>query len=286
MDIANLQAFIAVAETGSFSLASEQLYLTQPAISKRIVTLETELDTRLFDRIGRKVSLTESGQALLPRARNIMRELEDSKRSIQNLSGHIAGTLSIGTSHHIGLHRLPPVLRAYTKQYPDVELDLHFMDSEDACRAVEHGDLELGIVTLPLSPPEILNTRTIWPDPLAIMANKSHPLAQKKRLQVSDLAKYSAVLPTRNTYTRQILEHTLAQYDLQLKIGLVTNYLETIKMMVSVGLGWSVLPMSMLSAELRPLSLPGIKLKRELGVVWHKNHTLSNAAKKMVATLG
>lgn len=286
MDIANLQAFIAVAESGSFSLASEQLYLTQPAVSKRVVSLESELDTRLFDRIGRKVSLTESGQALLPRARNIMREVEDSRRSIQNLSGHVAGKLSIGTSHHIGLHRLPPVLRAFTKQFPDVELDLHFMDSEEACRAIEHGDLELGIVTLPLKPPPVLQTRVIWPDPLAIMVNQYHPLAKRKRVQVTDLANYSAVLPTHGTYTRQILEQTLAQYHLQLKIGLATNYLETIKMMVSVGLGWSVLPMSMLSSELRTLSIPGVKLKRDLGVVWHQNHTLSNAAKKMISSLG
>ena len=157
MDIDSLQAFIAVAENQSFSLAAEHLYLTQPAISKRIAALESELDTRLFDRIGRKVELTESGNALLPRARNILLDVEDSRRAISNLSGKITGKLSIGTSHHIGLHRLPPVLRSFTKKYPEVELDLHFMDSEEACQAVAHGDLELGIVTLPLNTPDDLH---------------------------------------------------------------------------------------------------------------------------------
>lgn len=281
MDIPNLSAFVAVADSGSFSEASEHLYLTQPAISKRVSALETELDIQLFDRIGRKVTLTEAGTALLSRARNILQQVDDSKRAIQNLSGHIAGKLSIGTSHHIGLHRLPPVLRAFTSAYPEVELDLHFMDSEEACHAIEHGDLELGIVTLPLEPSKVLHTYEVWPDPLDIVVNQSHPLTQVKKVTPKQLAQYPAILPTRGTYTRQIFEHTMAKHKLELKVGLSTNYLETIKMMVSVGLGWSVLPRSMITKELNTLQIEGIKLERKLGIVWHSGHTLSNAAKAM-----
>ena len=281
MDIPNLTAFIAVADTGSFSIASEHLFLTQPAVSKRVSVLEHELNTKLFDRIGRKVTLTEAGTALLIRAQNILQQVDDSKRAIQNLSGHIAGKLTIGTSHHIGLHRLPPILRAFTHAYPDVELDLHFMDSEEACHAIEHGNLELGIVTLPLQPTKILHTYEVWPDPLDIVINQSHPLALFKKLSAKDLANYSAILPTRGTYTRQIFEQTMRKHKLELKVGLSTNYLETIKMMVSVGLGWSVLPRSMLTSELKTLSIDGIKLERKLGIVWHSGHTLSNAAKAM-----
>lgn len=285
LDIPNLYAFITVADTGSFSVASEQLFLTQPAISKRISALESELDIKLFDRIGRKVMLTEAGTALLSRARAILNQVEDSKRAIQNLSGHIGGKLSIGTSHHIGLHRLPPILRAFTHKYPEVELDLHFMDSEEACNAIEHGELELGIVTLPLEPAKVLQTKEIWPDPLDIIVNQSHPLGLLKSITTKDLAKHSAILPTRGTYTRQIFEHTMRKHKLELKVGLSTNYLETIKMMVSVGLGWSVLPRSMLNKELKILKIDGIKLERKLGTVSHSGHTLSNAAKAMSAML-
>ncbi len=281
MDIPNLYAFVAVADTASFSAASEQLFLTQPAISKRVSALETELDIQLFDRIGRKVTLTEAGTALLSRARTILQQVEDSKRAIQNLSGHVAGKLSIGTSHHIGLHRLPPVLRAFTRAYPEVELDLHFMDSEEACHAIEHGDLELGIVTLPLEPAKALQTYEVWPDPLDIVVNPSHPLTQLNKITPKQLAGYSAILPTRGTYTRQIFEQTMRKHKLELKVGLSTNYLETIKMMVSVGLGWSVLPRSMLNKELKILNIDGIKLERKLGIVWHSGHTLSNAANAM-----
>ena len=283
MEITALQAFVAVAEAGSFSLASEQLYLTQPAISKRVAQLESELDTRLFDRIGRTISLTESGKALLPRAQHILLELEDSRRAISNLSGKIAGRLGIGTSHHIGLHRLPPILRHYTATYPDVELDLHFMDSEEACRAVLHGDLEIGIVTLPLAAPRDLQMRLVWPDPLDFIVNPEHPLLTATTpITPAQLCEHPAILPAAGTYTREIIEQAFRPYGLHIPIRMGTNYLETIKMMVSVGLGWSVLPRSMLSEELRVLSVSNIRLRRRLGAVWHRSRTLSNAARSML----
>ena len=282
MEINNLQTFVAVAETGSFSHTSQRLFLTQPAISKRIAALEEELGTNLFDRIGRKVSLTEAGQALLPRARSILLEVEDSRRAISNLSGHIGGKLSIGTSHHIGLHRLPPVLRQFNKNYPEVELDIHFMDSEEACRAVEHGDLELGIVTLPLSPSSLLDTTEIWPDPLSIVVGKSHLLAKQQQVTLEILSQHTAILPATGTYTREVLERAIEHSNSTLRVGMATNYLETIKMMVSVGLGWSVLPDSMLNREIIKLPLEGIELHRTLGGVWHAGRTLSNAAMAMV----
>ncbi|WP_163014523.1 LysR family transcriptional regulator, partial [Pseudomonas viridiflava] len=108
---ANLNAFIAIAEIGSFSGAGERLHLTQPAISKRIAGLEQQLNVRLFDRLGREVSLTEAGRALLPRAYQILNVLDDTRRDLTNLTGEISGRLTLATSHHIGLHRLPPVLR-------------------------------------------------------------------------------------------------------------------------------------------------------------------------------
>ena len=285
MDISALQAFVSVAETGSFSRAARQLYLTQPAVSKRVAQLEAELDTRLFDRIGRRIGLTESGRALLPRARTILLEVEDSKRAIGNLTDRVAGPLRIGTSHHIGLHRLPPVLRDFTTDFPEVELDLHFMDSELACRAVQHGDLELGIVTLPVNPLPELQSRLVWPDPLAFIVNPEHPLATRQTVSPAGLCEYPAILPTPGTYTREVIEQAFAPVGLKIPIRMGTNYLETIKMMVSVGLGWSVLPRSMLDEELRSIEVEGMTLARQLGVVWHGARSLSNAARAMLGKL-
>ena len=186
MDIAALQTFVAVAETGSFSQAAERLFLTQPAISKRVAGLEDELRARLFDRVGRLVALTEAGAALLPRARRILAEVEDSQRVISNLSGQVGGRLGLGTSHHIGLHRLPPVLRRFMEDYPAVSLDLRFLDSETALREVEHGDLDMALVTLPENPSPVLEIVPLWPDPLLFVAGPEHPLT-KRSIQPADL---------------------------------------------------------------------------------------------------
>ena len=285
MDTTGLRTFITAAELESFSHAADQLYLTQPAVSKRVATLEGELGTPLFDRIGRRVFLTAAGRELLPRAKSILNEIEDSRRLITNLSGTVTGQLSIGTSHHIGLHRLPPILRNYSAQYPDVELDLHFMDSEAACRAVLAGELELGIVTLPPDPIDDLKTEIIWPDPLSIVINKNHPLATQHKTKLLELANTPAILPAHGTYTRELLEQAFAPKGLTLKTGMTTNYLETIKMMVSVGLGWSVLPETMLSKEIVALNINGINISRQLGIVFHPRHTLSNAAKAIIEVL-
>jgi DNA-binding transcriptional LysR family regulator len=285
MDTTGLRTFITAAEQESFSHAADQLYITQPAVSKRVATLEDELGTPLFDRIGRRVFLTEAGRELLPRAKSILNDIEDSRRLISNLSGTVTGRLSIGTSHHIGLHRLPPILRNYSAQYPDVELDLHFMDSEAACRAVLAGELELGIVTLPPDPIDDLETEIIWPDPLSIVVNKNHPLAKQKTSKPQNLIDTQAILPAHGTYTRELLEQAFELRGLTLTTGMTTNYLETIKMMVSVGLGWSVLPNSMLSKEIVVLDVKGINISRQLGFVHHPRHTLSNAAKAIIETL-
>ena len=285
MEFAALKAFVAVAETGSFSVAAERLFLSQPAVSKRIAALESELDARLFDRIGRTVTLTEGGVALLPRAQKLLMELEDSIRAISSLSGEVRGTLCFATSHHIGLHRLPPTLKRFTQMYPQVRLDIRFMDSEAACVAVEHGELELGIVTLPPEPSIKLTTEVIWEDPLGIVVSRNHPLAEQADVTLDQLAQHVAVLPATNTYTRQIAELAFSRLGLTLEIALSTNYLETIKMLVSVGIGWSLLPNTMLDKHITKLSVEELSLQRSLGIVYHRDRTLSNAARVLISEL-
>ena len=136
MDIANLKAFVSIANSGSFSLSSEELFLTQPAISKRIASLESELDTALFDRIGRRVRLTAAGETLFKHAQLILQEVHNAKQSVANLAESIQGELKIATSHHIGLHRLPSVLTHYVSNYPKVDLAIDFMDSEEDRKSV------------------------------------------------------------------------------------------------------------------------------------------------------
>jgi len=285
MDVPALQALVAVAETGSFSRASEQLFITQPAISKRIAALEAELDVVLIDRLGRNTRLTEAGDNLLVSARRILADIASSREAVRSLNHAVSGRLRLATSHHIGIHRLPPILKAYTQACPQVDLDLMFMDSERACELVSDGSIELAIVTLPGNSADNLFTQLVWEDPLSVVCANDHPLCDAKNVSPKQLAQHAAVLPARGTVTRGIVLDAMAPHDVNIKTSLETNYLETIKMMVSVGLGWSALPQSMVDDSLTALPAKAIKMRRVLGSVQLKDRTLGRAATALLELL-
>ena len=281
MDISALQAFIAVARNGSFSKASEQLFVTQPAISKRVAALEEELGTQLFNRIARQISLTEAGTQLLPKAQDLVHQAEDMQRYASNLNDDISGNLSIAISHHIGLHRMPPILKEFNLRHPKVQLDIRFEDSDQAFSAVEHGDIEFAVITLPNELPEKLIKETIWQDQLNIMVGLEHPLSNQSEISVEVLAAYQCVLPDKETETHKIIDRQFKELGLEMKVQMETNNLETLKMLVGAGLGWSLLPKTMVDESLRVLIIE-TALTRELGVVVHRKRSLSNAANALL----
>lgn len=285
MDTAGLQAFVTVTECGSFSLAAEQLFLTQSAVSKRIALLESQLNCRLFDRIGRQVILTEAGQALLPRARGILLAIEDAERTLGNLSGQIGGRLTLATSHHISLHRLPPILKSFVNRFPEVELDLRFAASEVAYEGVLRGDLELALITLAPQQDERIRARTVWHDRLQYVVARNHPLTRIERPSLTELNRYPAILPGSNTFTHQRVRQQLAMQGLVPNLGMSTDYLDTIRMMVSIGLGWSLLPETMVDEQLACLDTGTEAVVRPLGYIYHRDRTLSNAARELVQLL-
>jgi len=277
LDISTLQAFIAVARHESFSKASEQLHVTQPAISKRVASLEEELGAQLFNRIARQISLTEAGKQLLPKAQDLVHQAEDMQRYASNLTDDISGNLSVAIAHHIGLHRMPPILKEFNRRHPNVTLDIRFEDSDKAYIGVEHGDIEFAVVTLPRYIPDKLMKETVWIDDLDIMVSNDHVLANQATLDLPVLSKFPCVLTSPDTETHQVILREFEQRDLKANVQMQTNNLETLKMLTSAGLGWSLLPKTMCGEGLKALDV-GLRLSRELGLVVHKRRSLSNAA--------
>ena len=284
MDIQNIRAFLTVAESRSFSRAAEKLFITQPAISKRIATLEYSLNCQLFDRLGKNVQLTQAGQALIPGYQRILNEIDESKRIISTLRFQVSGHLKFGTSHHIGLHRLPPILKQYTNQYHEVELDIQFMDSEQAAALILKGDIELALITLPDEIDNHLNTIPIWTDIMACVVARDHVLATQQNVTIQQLSEHGVLLQAQSTHTRDIIDQAL-RLDTDIKIIMESNYLETIKAMIQNGLGWGVLPDSMIDDSLHRLKIKGIKMQRQLGVLLHASRTLSSPAAALLDSL-
>jgi len=282
----DLRAFLAVADCGSFSRAAERLHISQPAVSKRVQALEQQLDRPLFDRVGRRIYLTAAGKLLRPRAEALLAELADTERELKNLSEAVAGRLPLATSHHVGLHRLAPALRAFTQRHPQARLDIRFEDSEAAHELVRQGRTELAVVTLdPRGTPD-LDCRPVWLDPLCFVIAAEHPLALGRPVRLRELVDEPVILPGENTFTGRIVVELFAAQGLALTPALATNYLETIGMLVGAGLGWSVLPRSMVTGQLAVLSTDAPPLQRVLGMVTNPRRTLSNAALAFQSVLG
>lgn len=286
MDYDQLNTFVKLAQTGSFSITADKLNITQPAVSKRIALLESYLNCKLFDRIGKRNKLTSAGQLALVRVNRILSESRELKNDIENQSQQISGHLIISTSHHIGLHRLPGILKQYVKQYPDVELDMRFRDSEIAFDDVLQGKSALAIATLPAEIKDgHICSYPLWLDKLSLVCAANHPLTRIKTLKLKDLESYSAILPGDETFTRRIINKYFNTNRLGLNIAFETNYLETIKVMVASGLGWSVLPEILADDDLHIIPFKSLKLTRMLGVMVNTQMSLTNSATAMINLL-
>lgn len=284
MDIQNIRAFLMVAETRSFSRAAEKLFISQPAVSKRISTLELALDCKLFDRLGKNIQLTQAGEALIPSYQRILTEISESEHIISTLRSEVSGHLKFGTSHHIGLHRLPPILRRYTMDNPDVELDIQFMDSEQAAELILKGSIELALITLPDDIEKPLRLIPIWTDTMHCVVAKDHPLSRHKDITPKQLSEHAVLLQSQSTHTRDIIDQAL-KLKSNIKVIMESNYLETIKAMIQNGLGWGVLPDSMIDASLHKITISGVTMERHLGVLLHASRTLSSPANALLDIL-
>ncbi|OTG95425.1 LysR family transcriptional regulator [Acinetobacter sp. ANC 3832] len=281
MNLAAFEAFVRVMETGSISMAAELLFITQPAVTKRIHSLEDYFGVKLFESAGRGVQATHAAHSLLPKVKNWLNELGDIHHTLSHEQSEVRGKLKIGTSHHIGLHHLPNHLKSYVQQFPNVKLDVHFVDSEQAHEQVIAGDLELAFLTLPPQGDDRLNYVTIWNDPLVFVAAPFHPLAQQKNLKLEDLISYPSLLPAAQTYTSQITLDEFEKQGLKPKITMSNNPLESIRMLASIGLGWSVLPKTLINPDLQQLDIK-VEMNRKLGMVWHPARTQSRAVQELI----
>ncbi len=289
MDIDSLLAFVTVYKERSFSKAAERMALTQPAITKRIQSLEKQLGTKLIERLQRDLILTEAGEALYPHALLILHEIDNARHAIKNLSNNIEGELRIVASHHIGLHRLPLILKEFSKLYPEVDLKLNFLDSESAYPVLGDNQADIAFITIPAQLSEDYICHLSWDDPMSFICSLHHELASLEHVQATDLAKHKAILPSRSTLTYRVVEAMFHQSKLKLNASIPTNYLETMKMMAGVGMGWSVLPNTMIDEELKvlPVDLTDTldsapTLTRNLGAVSYKKKSMSNAARAFI----
>ena len=282
MDFYQLSYFKKVAETRSISRAAEALLITQPAVSRQIRSLEEELGTKLFDRIGRKVLLTRAGENLLEHAGRILRSVQEAKTSVHDMSRECSGELVIGASDHISLHRLPDILKAYIAAYPGVDLKLRCHRSETITGMVHNNLVDLGVITLPPAEHGLVS-KLIWADPMSLVFPRKHPLHMIKTIRLRDITPYGMILPEAGTTTRKMIDAAFMRKNISANVTMEVAYIETIKVLVKVGLGISILPDKAVEDEIRrgtmvKAAIHDAQFSRDLGVLYLKDKFLSRPA--------
>lgn len=289
MNFYQLTYFKKVSETRNISRAAEELLITQPAVSKQIRALEEELGERLFDRIGKKVLLTRAGDILYAHADRILRSIQEAKTAVRDISKECSGELVVGTSDHISLHRLPDVLKSYIAAYPKVDLKLRCHRSETILDMVNKNLVDLGVITLPSSVRGLIS-KVIWDDPMSLVFPGNHPLSSLKTIKLKDVVPYGMILPESDTTTRKMIDAAFLKKNLPMNVTMEVAYIETIKVLVKVGLGISVLPDKAVEDEaaagtLIKAAIQDARFSRSLGVLYLKDKFLSRPVTEFLSCL-
>lgn len=255
MDLRHLETFRTVATEQSFTRAAEVLSYAQSSVTAQIQSLEAELGVPLFERLGKRISLTTAGEQLLPYAGRI-RDLVDEARASVRLDGAPAGTLVIGSAETLCTYRLPAILRAFRKNYPEVQLTIHAGEPEDARKDLASGQIDVAIQFGDDDDDDSgLHAVDLVAEPLSVVAAPDHPLAGKLRVTARELARSTAILTENQCGYRRLYEAHLRRAGFDPVSTLNFNSVEAIKQCVIAGLGISILPTVAVERELARGSL-------------------------------
>jgi len=277
-----LEIFCKIVETGSFSKAAEEVYLTQSSVSERIANLEKAIGAKLFDRLGRKVVLTDAGRLLYKRAKRLLEEKERVWAEIQDFLGIKKGELKIGGSTIPGEYMLPRIIKKFNDSYPLINIKLTISDSKKIQNMVLDGELQLGIVGF-IVPDQNIECIKLWKDELVIAVPKNHRWSKRKEIEWEELLKEPFILRERGSGTLRTMEEYLKKYpqfpegmNIVARLGSSTAIKEGIKS----GLGVSIISIRALETEIKakiifPVRIKKINMIRYFYLIWDKRRSKS-----------
>jgi DNA-binding transcriptional LysR family regulator len=289
IDLSQLRVFHAVCQQRSFTRAAEAVHLTQPGVSKHIRQVEEYFGVSMFDRLGKKVALTEAGEVLYEATQGIMDAVSTAEQRIADLKGLRGGRLALGASFPIGVYVLPAKLAAFRRRHAAVEVVLDISLSEKIATKVLANKLEIGLVTHKAMDARLVSKEFLSDELLAI-APSGHPWAKKRRIGIEELAREKVILAAQGAGTRAVLEERLAEQGVTLGKVFEFGNLEGVKRAVEAGLGVSVQARSGVERELAAGFLCGVRVTGiDSRIAYYylrrKDKHLSNAAKAFVEML-
>lgn len=284
-----LEAFVKVAENKSFSKAAASLFLTQPTVSSHIISLEKELNAKLFDRRGKEVELTPAGRILYEKAKLILEEKVRILEEIKHFLGTVEGELKICASSIPAVYILPFLIKKFNELYPGVKLKVHQADSGEVIRMVSDGEVEIGIVGTALTTDELV-FESFMTDELVLITPAcwgKKRFEKGKSVSIGDIIEERFVLREKTSGTRKVFEKALSDKGIKLEdLNVVAEFgsSEAVKHAVKEGIGISVVSQkAVLDYEkmgfINVYRIEDLDLRRNFYLVYKKCRTLSpNAA--------
>lgn len=265
LEVHELQVFLAAAEEENFSAAARKLHLSQPAISFQIQGLEQRLNVQLFQRTGKRISLTEAGRDLLPMAREMVNLSSRIEETMCLQQGIVKGHVQIGCSTSPGKYILPNLIGAYRKQYPDVQFTVQVMSRQDVEEKLLQKEIHIGVLSIPSKHKE-LECWPIFEDELVLIVAANHPWCAHDQVTPAELKDSEWILREGGAATRQLVTSTLEENGIpadDLRVAMELGSVEAVQAAVEAGHGVSFV--SRVAAQ-RSLELGRIKTVRVRGL--------------------
>jgi LysR family hydrogen peroxide-inducible transcriptional activator len=244
MEIHQLEYFMAIVDTGSFSRAAEYCNVAQPSLSQQIKKLETEIGHLLFDRLGRAVVLTDVGKMLIPKARKILEEVQGIKTEIQADIQDGQGSLSVGFIPTISPFVLPNVIRRFGQDFPNASLEVHEDLTDDIVAKLVTAELDVGITSLPIKH-KMLQTEELLTETLLVASSSKYDLATQASIHVKELDNFPFIALNEVHCLGEQVQDFCYQEDVDLNIVCHTSQLSTVHKCVAMGLGVSLVPQAL-----------------------------------------
>lgn len=288
IEIGELQAFIAVAEKSSFKAAAESLFISQPALSRRIEKLEGDLRSRLLERTTRRVSLTDAGRQFLSHAKAVIDELELAYQGIEARASARMGQVTIACVPSVANHLLPSVLRHFAQDFPSVRVKVIDESAQIVLDSVMRGEADFGINFLGSQEAD-LEFMPIRAEQYVVVVRNNHHLARHKTVTWESLAKERLVSVSRSSGNRLLIDNAFANATQRPTIQYEINHVTGAIKLVAAGLGIAIIPGlaldESLHAELTGVPLVDPVITRTLGLITRKGDKLHDVAQKLADTL-
>lgn len=281
MIVESLKVYITVVEQRNFSRAAELLHLSQPGVSLHIRKLEKEFDVKLMHRSPKWVKLTEAGELLYVRAKEMVNLYESAKLDIARLHDNVSGSLQIGASFTIGEYVLPRLFSSFARQYPEVAMEVFIGNSSQVVEAIRDNHIDFGLIEEDIEAQD-LNVTPFMKDELIIVAAEGYPLHTSVNADLEQLQDQVWILREMGSGTRSSSDRFLAQTGLRVNRSYVFNSSQGVKEAVFSGLGIAMLSRWVVKRELsagmlKEITIPGIHIERNFSLVRRIGHIPTRA---------